>query len=261
VIAFALVLALLSPDDAREQRFLELLRTYPDRPPAATFREVAALVDQGPFAERDRAEYWMGSARLAAGDRAGARAWFERVLRDYPDGAWAERSWLGLGDAAAFERDYGEALRWYGRASGAHDAAVRELSRINLRQVLVLRRRQWFAWAAGFVSLGIASLFLWQGRRKLLPPPDEARVVVPVLAVIAVLSSRVDPAPRAAVLTLCAGGALLSVLSGARLRSARRNRWLHATLALVCLAGLAFVAVYRADMIGMVLETIRVGPE
>jgi hypothetical protein len=166
-----------------------------------------------------------------------------------------------LGDAAAFERDYGEALRWYGRAAGARDAAVRELARIDLQQVLVLRRRQRLAWAAGCASLGIALFFLWQGRRRLWPLPDEARVVVPVLAVLAVLSSRVDPAPRGAVLTLCAGGALLSVLSGARLRSARRNKWLHAGLALACLGGLAFVAVYRADMIGMVLETIRVGPE
>src|SRR4051812_28685824 len=53
---------------AREDRFLHLLRTYPERPPTETFRQVAQLIDEGPFPERDRAEYWIGSARLAAGD-------------------------------------------------------------------------------------------------------------------------------------------------------------------------------------------------
>ena len=46
-----------------------------------------------------------------------------------------------------------------------------------------------------------------------------------------------------------------------RISAARRNRWLHAALALAALAGLGAVAVYRADLVGMVLETFRVGPE
>ena len=78
----------------RQQRFSELLRTYPDRPPSETFRQVAALVDEGPFEEHDRAEYWIGNARLVSGDRAGARAWFARLWRDHPQSVWTERSWL-----------------------------------------------------------------------------------------------------------------------------------------------------------------------
>jgi hypothetical protein len=245
----------------RQQHFTELLRTYPDRPPAETFRQVAALVDEGPFEEHDRAEYWIGNARLVSGDRDGARAWFARLWRDHPNSVWTERSWLGMGDAAASERDFGAALQWYARAAQSHDAAVRELSRIDAKQTRVLLRRQRLAWLFGALSFGIALLFFAQGFRRLWPLPAETRIVLPVLAVLALLSTRIDPAPRTAVLTLVLGGAVLSVLSGARLAAAPRNRLLHALLGLVCLAGLGFVAVYRADLVGMLFETFRTGPE
>jgi hypothetical protein len=251
----------------REQSFLTLLRTYPERPPADTFREVARLIDEGPFPERDRAEYWIGSARLAASDRDGARLWFARLARDYPGSVWEERSWLGLGDAAAHERDYGAALTWYRGAAGAGDAAVRELSRIDQDQTLLLRRRQRAAWVAGAVALLIAAFFAisaFRAHAALRPLPAETRIVFPVLAVLALLSTRVDPAPRLAILELCAGGALLSLLSGLRLRAVRPGsaaRAAHAALALAALSCIAYVAVYEGDLIGMVQETFRAGPE
>jgi len=138
---------------------------------------------------------------------------------------------------------------------------VRELSQIDAKQARVLQRRQRLAWCFGALSLVIALLFFAQGFRRLWPLPVETRIVLPVLAVLALLSTRIDPAPRTAILTLVLGGAVLSVLSGARLAAAPRNRLLHALLGLVCLAGLGFVAVYRADLVGMLFETFRTGPE
>lgn len=270
ILLLALYLGVASPDiaaAAREDRFLDLLRTYPERPPADTFRQVAQLIDEGPFAERDRAEYWIGSARLAAGDLDGARLWFGRLARDYPGSVWEERSWLGLGDAGAQERDYGTALGWYGRAATAGDAAVRELSRIDGRQTMVLRRRQRVAWGAGALALCIAAFFAassWKARAAVRPLPAETHIVLPVLAVLALLSVRVDPAPRLAILELCAGGAALTLLSGIRLRALRPRppaRLLHAALALAALCCIAYVAVYRGDLVGMVQETFRAGPE
>jgi len=251
--------------EAREAHFLQLLQTYPERPPAETFRQVAQLIDDGAFPQRDRAEYWMGSAALAAGDRESARRWFRRVGRDHPGSVWEERSWLGLGDAAAQERSYGEARAWYARAQAGTDPAVRELGHISDGHARALQRLQRMAWAAGAVALAIAAFFALGGRRaRWIPLPAETRIVLPVLAVLALLSTRVDPAPRAAVLTLCAGGALLSLLSGARLRAlgaGRAARLTHALLGLLALACVAYVAVYRADLIGMVKETFRIGPE
>jgi tetratricopeptide (TPR) repeat protein len=261
----AALVALAPPADAaaREERFLQLLRTYPERPPSETFQQVGRLVEEGNFPQRPRAEYWIGSARLAAGDLDGARQWFVRVGRDYPGSVWDERGWLGMAEAAARERNFGEALRWYAKAETASDAAVRELGRIGGDQGHILRRRQRVAWAAAAVALAIAG-FLALGARggKVLPLPAETRVVLPVLGVLALLSSRVDPAPRGAVLTVCAAGALLSLLLGLRLRVASLRlptRALHAALALVALACVAYVAIYRADMIGMVQETVRTG--
>ncbi len=252
---------------ARQARFLELLRSYPERPPAETFRQVAQLVDEGPFPERDRAEYWMGSARLAANDRDGAREWFARVARDHPGSVWEERSWLGQGDALAQEHDYGAALAYYARALSASDAAVRELGRISTASARVLRFRQRAAWLCGIAALCIAGFFIASAVRnggRPWPVPAEARVVLPVLGVLALLSLRVDPAPRIAVLQLCAVGALLSLLSGMRLRAARPRgpaRLLHVSLALAALLCAGWIVLYRSDLIGMVQETFRAGPD
>jgi len=252
---------------AREQRFLELLRTYPDRPSAETFQRVARLVDEGDFPQRDRAEYWIGSARLSTGDRRGARAWFERVARDYPGSVWQERSWLGLAEAAAQERDYSAALALYRRAQQARDPAVREMGRISAVDILRLRARQRWAWACGIAALVIGAFFAIDGLRRGARPwplPSEARIVLPVLCLIALLSIRIDPAPRAAVFQLCGAGAALTILSGMRLRAVHprgARKWLHAAVALVALFCAAYVFIYRADLVGMTLETFRAGPD
>jgi len=86
---------------------------------------------------------------------------------------------------------------------------------------------------------------------------------MPVLAVLALLSARQDPGPRAAILELCAGAAVLVTLSGLRLRAASprgTGRALHAVGTLVALGALVYVAVYRGGLVGMLLETLRAGP-
>lgn len=261
------LLSVVGPDvlaQARQDRFLDLLRSYPERPPGETFRQVAQLVDEGAFEGRARAEFWIGSAQLAAGDRDGARAWFGRLSRDYPGSAWEERGWVGLGDAAARERDYATALRWYGRAATAGDEAVRELARIDGGRARILQGRQRTAWVAGALAALIAAFFagsILRARGAVRPLPAETHILLPVLAVLALLSLRVDPAPRVAILELCAGGAVLSLLSGMRLRAVRPARLPHALLGLTALLCVAYVAVYRGDLIGMVQETFRAGPE
>ena len=253
---------------ARQERFLYLLRTYPQRAPRDTLAQVEQLVLEGDFPEHDRAEYWMGSAWLALQEVARARGWCERVGRDHPGSVWVERSWVGLGDVAAQERSYGAALEWYAKAEGARDEAVREMGRVSARSTQVLRARQRLAWAAGGLAAIVAGLLAESLRRRgpvrLWPLPAEARIVLPVLGVLALLSARQDPAPRAAILELCAGAALLVTLSGLRLRAASPRgaaRALHAAGTLAALGALAYVAVYRGGLVGMLLETLRAGPE
>jgi hypothetical protein len=266
---------------AREERFLYYLRTYPERPPDVTLAAVAALVEAGPFAERDRALYWLGSARLSLGDREGMRRQFERLRRDHAGTVWVERSELGMAEAAAQERDFGAALAWYARASEAQDPAVRELARISRTQVILLQHRQRAAWAAQLFA-GLVLLWLLgsalrleraalargepgRGPRQLLRAPAEARVLLPVLLVLALIALQQDPAARLAALEICAAGALLAWLSGARLRAlgepALRQRLLHGALVLLALAALAYAAVWRGDLVGMLLETLRAGPD
>jgi hypothetical protein len=252
---------------ARQRSFLELLRTYAERRPDESFALAERLVDAGAFAEHDRAEYWIGSARLSLGDRASARTWFSRLSRDHPDSPWAERSLLGLAALAVQEKRYDAALSLYARAQGARDAGVRELARISRGQVLILRARQRWAWAAAAFACAVG-LFLLASiarlRPRLWPVPAELRIVGPVLAVLALLALRQDPAPRAAVLEVAAAGAVLATLSGLRLRALPEgvfDRGLHAALALAALCACAYAAAYRNDLVGTVLETFRAGPE
>jgi tetratricopeptide (TPR) repeat protein len=275
-VAFGLAAALPSTASAatatdattRQERFRYLLRTYPERPPRDTLAQAARLVDDGDFADRDRAEYWIGSALLSLHDPAAARLWFARLQHDHPESRWVEHSWLALGDAAAQERRYRLALDWYRKAQSARDEAVREMARIAIHATEVLRTRQLLAWTAGAFAAAVAALLIASLLRHrpvaLWPLPSEARIVLPVLGVLALLSVRQDPSPRAAILELCAGSALLVLLAGLRLRAAapgRGARTVHAAGTLAALFALAYVAVYRGGLIGMLLETLRVGAE
>jgi len=276
---------------AREQQFLYLLRTYPERPPNVTLGQVAQLIDQGPFLEQDRATFWIGSARLALGDRAAARHWFSRLAREHPGSVWVQRSYLGLAEAAAMERNFNESLGWYARAEKADNATVRELARIARPQILTLQRRQWVGWGCAAVLalavLALAAATLRAARqsepsidsesekpgrsragllRRALALPAEARILLPLLAILALSSLRQDPAPRGAALELCLFGGGLVWLSGAYLRARPRamswpGRAAYALAALLLLGCASYLAVWRHDLVGMVMETWRAGPD
>jgi hypothetical protein len=276
--------------DTREKQFTYLLRTYPERPPDVTLGQVAQLVDQGPFAERDRAIFWIGSARLSLADHAAARVWFAKLSREHPDSVWVQRSYLGLAEAAAFEHHFDEALSWYSRADQSSDATVRELARISRPQVMTLQRRQKIGWLCGALVAAAMLLLLVstlraarlasnappnaksdakpesfaQLIRRALAPPAEARILLPLLLVVAIASLGQDSAPRGAALELCIAGGVLVWLSGAFLRAhplALPKRAAYALGLLVILGCGAYVAIWRHDLVGMVQETWRAGPD
>jgi hypothetical protein len=262
------LLALATPASDRQARYHDLLRTYPSRPAAESAALVSALIDEGPFADRDGALFWMASVRLQARDLGAARALFARLRREHAGSPLIERADLGEAEASAQEGDYGGALRWLDKAAGASDAAVRELAMLSSAHVRALRGRQRLAWAAGLFALLVLALLVASVARRwpvpLRPLPAEARVLLPVLAVLALLSLRQDPAPRAAVLEVCAAGAIFSLAAGLSLRAGPAGlagRALRAASALAALGACAYVAVWRADLISMVLETLRAGPE
>ncbi len=266
--ALLLLAALFAGPAERQARFVELLRTYPSRPPAESVALVSALIDDGAFAERDRALYWIGSVRLQTRDLPAARAAFERLRSEYGGSPWVERALLSEAEASAQEGNYSASLDWLARAGQAQDKAVRELTRLQSAQVRTLLKRQRLATAAGLFALAVLALFAASVARRwpvpLFPLPAEARVLLPVLGVLALLSLRQDPAPRAAVLQICAAGGFLVTASGLSQRAANAGRLggaLRALAALAALAAWSYVAIFRADLVGMVLETFRAGPE
>ena len=268
LLTAALVSAAAGTPEARQERFLELLRTYPQRPMTESHRLAAGLIDEGPFPERDRAIFWIGSAKLAGKDLDGARSSFARLRREHPGSPWIERALLGEAEASAQQRDYGAALRWLALGAGARDPAVRELARLSSAQVrLLLARQRWAFAALAFAAAVLAFLFASIARRRPVrwwPLPVELQVVIPVLAVLALLSLRQDPAPRAAVLQLCGAGLVLVSANGYRLRAASPGaigRMLQIALTALALAACFYAAIWRAELISMVLETFRAGPE
>jgi hypothetical protein len=108
----------------------------------------------------------------------------------------------------------------------------------------------------------LVSVLRLRGPGGLWPLPPEARIALPVLLVLALLSLRQDPAARGAVLELCAAGFTLAFLSGARLSLGLSigQRLRQGLVALAAFAAWAYAAIWRADLVGMVQETWRAGP-
>jgi hypothetical protein len=119
---------------------------------------------------------------------------------------------------------------------------------------------------------GLAASFAEALRRTPRPrrvrPPLELLFLAPVAAVLVGVALTTHQTIAPAVLTLSAGGLVASGLSGATLdllraagRPLGRRAVLHATLSAVAVIALLYIALLRDDLLDMVIETVRFGPE
>ena len=165
----------------------------------------------------------------------------------------------------------------------ADRAADRSVDRIVRDELLAAaargrRRDRWYAAAwlaiAGAFAALLGSLLEAVLRRSAgtwwaaLRPPIEVMFLGPVALVLLGVAFTAHRAIAPAVATISAGGLALAWLSGAALelvraggRSQRLRGALHLLVCLAGVAGLVHVALTHGDLIDMLIESVRFGPE
>jgi hypothetical protein len=137
------------------------------------------------------------------------------------------------------------------------------------------RRADWYvlAWlaaaGAACVLLGsLAEALRRAPRPRRIRPPLEVLFLAPVAAVLVGVALTTHETIAPAVLTLSIGGLVLAGVSGATLdllrasdRPLRGRAILHAALSVVAVVGLLYIALMRDDLLDMVIETVRFGPD
>jgi hypothetical protein len=261
--------------------------------PAAELARLAARADaQPPAAVLAQGEWLAGAAWPGAPDaalwladwlrRSGrlveAQAHYAVVMARWPELPQARAAVRAAAGCALEARDWTLAERLAARlpVAEASDKSARD----DLFAAAARGRRRdrwyvaaWLAIAGAFAAL-LGSLALAMLRRSTgrwwtaLRPPIEVMFLGPVALVLLGVAFTAHRAIAPAVATIALGGLALAWLSGAALevvRAAGRSRRLRSALHLVaCLAGvagLAYVALIHGDLIDLLIETVRLGPD
>ena len=267
------------------QRFSGAEPGDPDAERAALGGVEALLAEYPGWPGSPRALLWLAEIHRRAGRNHEALARYLEVARDWPDSDEAVHAWRGAGDMAARLGRFDEAARLYHSIpvsepadQRGRDDALASLARSRVRAHIYTTCHVIIA----IVLLGLcASLRLAAGSagaslRALARAPTEVVYMLPVAALLAGGSFTGHESVGPAVTLVCAGGLLLTWLSGAGLdagtarvsgdsaaRPPRRRLRLLAHAAAVALAVLAlcYVAVHRGHLVDMLLDTVRYGPE
>jgi tetratricopeptide (TPR) repeat protein len=265
-------------------RFTDIFQNYPRRTESESLAMAEALVAEHPgWSGLPRVFLWMADVHLRAGR-------FDRAQEVYLRAAEAAvgregetenlfAAYRGAGDAALARGDHDAAGRYFrnmptagdpGRERGKSDALA-ELARERLRARLY--RLAFLALALVVVALA-TSLRLaagsWpQAWRVARRPPVEVIFMAPIVALLIAASLTSHYAIGPAVTIICAGGLVITWLSGAGLRagagrvaaSVRARALAHAAIVLVAVAALCYIAIHYNRLIDMIIDTVRFGPD
>lgn len=244
-------------------------------PPAEVERRAAALVIAEWPGAAD-AGMWLAEWLRRTGRLAEAQLRYAEVAKRWPStpqGQLAIRG--GAGNALdAHDWDLAEQLATGLPSAEEADRIVREdLLRLSARGRRIDRwyGRAWAIAIAGLLGL-LASLVEAMRRggyqRPVLRPPIEVTFLAPVAAVMVGIALTTHQLIAPAVIMLSAGGLLFAWISGATLdtlrargRAVRRRALLHVGICVVAVAALLYVSLVRDNLLEMVIETVRFGPE
>jgi len=260
---------------AREAAELAALVAGADRlPPAEIDRRARALADAAwpgaPEAALWHAEWLRRSRRFAEAD-----AQFAAIGARWAGTPHALAALRGAAGTALDARDYARAT-----ALAQQLPSIDPADRV-LREELLLaaargrRRARWYtlAWLATLAGIGglagsFAEALHRAPRPRRLRAPLELLFLLPVTAVLVGVALTTHEMIAPAVLTLSLGGLVLAGLSGATLdllraagRPLRRRAAVHAALCIGTALALLYIALMRDDLLDMVIETVRFGPE
>jgi hypothetical protein len=238
-------------------------------------RRAAALLAQDWPGAPD-AGMWLAEWLRRVGRFGDAQARYAEVARRWPNtpqGQLAIRG--GAGNALdAHDWDLAEQLATQLPARTEADQIVRDdLLRLAARGRSIDRwyTRAWIVAIAGVLAL-LASLVEAARRggyqRPRLRPPIEVMFLAPVAAVMIGVALTTHQLIAPAVLILSIGGLLFAWISGAALdtlrhrgREVRGRAVLHVAICFFAVVALLYVALVRDNLLEMVIETVRFGPE
>jgi hypothetical protein len=260
---------------AREAAELAALVAGADRlAPDEVERRARALADAAwpgaPEAALWHAEWLRRSRRFA---EAGAR--FAAIAARWPDSPHAIEALRGAAGSALDARDWARAEELARRLP-----AIEPADRVMREELLDgaargRRHARWYAiaWivvvgAASGLAGSLAEALYRTPRPRRIRPPLELLFLAPVAAVLVGVALTTHETIAPAVLILSAGGLVLAGLSGAALdllraggRPLRRRALLHAGLCVVAVIALLYIALMRDDLLDLVIETVRFGPD
>jgi hypothetical protein len=259
----------------RARRFEALKARGGLQPSAEVLGEAEALAKEA-WPGAGEVALWRAEALRRIGRLDAAAAAHDDVLARFPGTAWAARAAEG-GAAVAIARhrwDDAEARIAKLPATERDDRAVRDSLRVDLAGERTHVRwyvAAWIGFLAGVLLL-IASLVQAAGSLRAvvraLRPPTEVAFAAPVVGIllIAAATSHVEIGPAVGLISV--GGIAIAWLSGAALVAAKARGWPlrrriagHVVVSVVAIAGLVYVALTRHDLIEMVVETVRFGPD
>jgi hypothetical protein len=130
----------------------------------------------------------------------------------------------------------------------------------------------WLVVIAAFLALAGSLALALRGERpkrwRWWRPPFEVLFLAPIAAVLVGVALTAHELIAPAVVTLVVGGLGLAWLSGAtldvmraRARPIRRRALLHALVVVVGVGALLYIVLMRDDLLDMMVETIRFGPD
>jgi hypothetical protein len=254
---------------------------------AALKARASKAVDDAALAEADALARtaWPGAGEVALwraerlrdlGRHGPAAAAFEDVIARFPGTPLARRAAVGAAAVAIAANRFDDARERIAAlpVDEPSDQAVRDelAERLETRQLRIAWYvRAWIVLIAGFVllvgSLAHATRSL-RGALRALRPPPEVVYALPVIAILiaTAMTTFVQIIPPVVMISI--GGLVLAWLSGAGLVAARRagrpmraRAIAHAAITALSVAALVYIAVTRGDLLDLIVETVRFGPE
>jgi hypothetical protein len=263
-------------EHAEKARELAAVMAAADERPAAEIEQRVRALAEAAWPGAADAALWLAEWLRRTGRFAEAETQYDAVVARFPgtpQAALAARGAVGAAiDGHAWDR--AESLARALPAIDAEDAVVRDelitaadRGRFRAR----LYTTSWIALVLALLAL-VASLTeaaVRGGRRRpALIPPVEVLFLVPAAAVLVAVSFTAHRAIAPAVLRISLVGIACAWLSGLTLdllrrrgRAFRRRALAHILACLVATLSIGYIAVTRDNLMDLLAETVRFGPE